>query len=274
MGKIVWAAATAHTAGMLRDPGAGESKAQADRVFDAFRTLKNSLHAAKPDVVVIIAGDHFMTLSYENMPVFAIATGDKFQTWGEFGTPNITLPGNEAFGDAVHASLVESDFDMMAISQGKIDHSFSCPISFLEIAGAFPILPIYINATVPPLPSFRRSLDFGKALGDALRSQNIAERVAVLGTGGLSHWVGTPNTGQINDTFDRDFLAKFVGQEFDILSKLDSDDVMETAGNAAGEVRNWMIAAMAARDIQPEQLAYEPVAAWKTGIALVDLRPQ
>lgn len=274
MPQIVWSAATAHTAAMLRDPGAGESKSQADRVFDGFSRLRDSLHAAKPDIVVIIAGDHFMTFSYENMPIFALATGDKFETWGEFGTPNLKLRGDEAFGDSIHASLVGSGFDVMGVSEGKIDHSFSCPIEFLGIADAFPILPVYVNSVVPPLPSFRRSLDFGYALGNAIRGQKRFERIAILGTGGLSHWVGTPNTGEVNDDFDRSFLDRFEALEFETLADMNSDDVMESAGNAAGEVRNWLIAAAATDNPNPERLAYEPVSAWKTGIALVDLRPQ
>jgi len=34
----------------------------------------------------------------------------------------------------------------------------------------------------------------------------VPERVALIGTGGISHWPVTPNSGKINESWDRDFL--------------------------------------------------------------------
>jgi len=106
-----------------------------------------------------------------------------------------------------------------------------------------------------------------------LRAQDAADRVAVLGTGGLSHWIGVPRTGEINEGFDQDFLNRFVVGDVPGLVALDSDWVIEEAGNGAAEIRNWIIAAEAIRPRGRTQLAYEPVRSWKTGIGLVQLTP-
>ncbi len=68
-----------------------------------------------------------------------------------------------------------------------------------------------------------------------LRTQDAAARVAVLGTGGLSHWIGVPRTGDINENFDQDFLNCFVVGDVSGLVALDSDRVIEDAGNGAAK---------------------------------------
>ena len=155
----------------------------------------------------------------------------------------------------------------------RLDHSFACPMHFLNPDGAIPILPLFVNCNVPPLPSLRRAVAFGRALGEAVRAQSVAQRVAIVGTGGLSHWIGLPQTGLINEEFDLRFLDAYESGNLDAIAGWDSDKTISDAGNGVAEIRNWLIAAAAARNVRPERIAYEPVFAWKTGIALVDLRP-
>jgi aromatic ring-opening dioxygenase catalytic subunit (LigB family) len=174
-------------------------------------------------------------------------------------------------GDDVVKGMIEGDFDVVSVAEMKLDHAFSCPLSFLMRDLDIPLLPIYVNCTVPPLPSHARCRAFGERLGDVLRAQNIAGRIAIVGTGGISHWVGLPQTGQINETFDRAFLDLMETGQLDAIVDLNSQDVIEKAGNGAAEIRNWLIAAAAARAHKAKRLAYEPVSAWKTGIGLVEL---
>jgi hypothetical protein len=101
----------------------------------------------------------------------------------------------------------------------------------------------------------------------------VAQRVAIVGTGGLSHWIGLPQTGLINEEFDLRFLDAYESGKLDAIAGWDSDKTISDAGNGVAEIRNWLVAAAAARNVRPERIAYEPVFAWKTGIALVDLRP-
>ena len=59
-----------------------------------------------------------------------------------------------------------------------------------------PIIPIVVNAFAPPMPSPRRCFDVGAFVGKCIERWPEKTRVAVLGTGGLSHWVGPPQTGR------------------------------------------------------------------------------
>jgi aromatic ring-opening dioxygenase catalytic subunit (LigB family) len=272
MGKIIWGACAAHTAAMNRLPP-GTDPAQAERVFAAFRHLQETLIASKPDALVVIGTDHFMTFNYEAVPTFAIGTGDAFQSWGEASSPNRRFRGHDDLSADVVEGLVAADFDVLRVDEMRLDHAFATPLGFLFGDADLPVVPIYVNCTVAPLPSHARCRALGRELGCVLREQTSAARVAVLGTGGLSHWIGVPRTGDINESFDQDFLERFVAGDVPSLVALDSDRVISEAGNGAAEIRNWIIAAEAIRPQRGTRLAYEPVRSWKTGIGLVELTP-
>ncbi len=271
MSAIVWGACTAHTAAMLRVPPVGDDAARARRVFDAFGALHHSLIEARPDVLAVIATDHFQTFSYDTVPIFGIGHGTRFESWGEFGSPHAAYQGIEELCDRVIGAMVAAEFDLVSVAEMRLDHSFSCPLEFILKDAPIPILPIFVNCNVPPLPTLARSRAFGRELGTVLRAQKLAPRVAILGTGGLSHWVGMPETGIINERFDRRFLELFESGEIDALTRWDAARIVAEAGNGAAEVRNWLIVAAALGDARAHRLAYEPVGTWKTGIALVQM---
>src|SRR5262249_62043050 len=67
-----------------------------------------------------------------------------------------------------------------------------------------PILPIYVNTWVEPAPTPKRCYQVGELLREvATKSQ---ERVAILATGGLSHFPGSPRIGEIDTQFDHKLL--------------------------------------------------------------------
>lgn len=272
MGTLTWAAATAHTGAMLRPlPADEEDRYRAARVFAGFRELGASLMNARPDVIIVVATDHSLTFDCAWLPSFAIGTGSRFQGWSELGIPRRDYRGIAAFGASIHAGMVAAGFDVLSAREMTLDHSFSCPLHLLLGGWDAPILPIYVNCTVEPLPTLARCHDFGTALGDVIRGQQAIERVAVIGTGGLSHWVGMPRTGSINRHFDRAFLDLFAAGRSHEIARWNCAAVTDCAGNGAAEIRNWIIAAAAARATGARVLAYEPVETWLTGIGVTEL---
>jgi hypothetical protein len=178
-----------------------------------------------------------------------------------------------------------------------IDHSFVMPLTLLTPGLDVPIVPVVQNCNVPPRPTFRRSRELGQALRQAILA-GPEGRVVVVGTGGLSHWVGSvkrrafmnraagtrlselaaypvdlQDTGEINQEFDRMFLDRVVaGRLPEFVAEWTPDRVEEVAGNGAHELRNWITAAAVVDDAPAEALAYEPVAEWLTGTAVVRFR--
>jgi hypothetical protein len=131
-----------------------------------------------------------------------------------------------------------------------------------------PMVPIVMNCTTPPLMTLRHAYDFGAALGAAIRSYDGLDRIALVGAGGLSHFVGEPRVGDIDEEFDRWFLSQLESGDLDDLLDMPNDELM-LAGNGTGEVRSWVTVAGAMRGHEAKSLAYEPIYEWINGMGVI-----
>jgi hypothetical protein len=89
------------------------------------------------------------------------------------------------------------------------------------------------------------------------------------GTGGLSHWVGPPETGKVNAEFDRWFLDCLVeGRGAEVTERYKkAEELEEVAGNGGQEIRDWLAVAGAMPSrLKPRMLAYEPITGCGTGV--------
>jgi hypothetical protein len=66
-----------------------------------------------------------------------------------------------------------------------------------------PPVSMVMNCTTPPLMTLRHAYDFGITLGDAIRSYQGLDRVVPVAGGGVSHFVGEPGVGDIDEELDR-----------------------------------------------------------------------
>jgi len=125
-----------------------------------------------------------------------------------------------------------------------------------------------MNCTTPPLMTLQHAYDFGIALGAAIRSYEGLDRIALVGAGGLSHFVGEPRVGDIDEEFDRWFLSQLESGDLDDLLDMPNDELM-LAGNGTGEVRSWVAVAGAMRGHKAKSLAYEPIYEWINGMGVI-----
>jgi len=87
----------------------------------------------------------------------------------------------------------------------------------------------------PPLTPLSRAYAFGQALRRACDS--VPEKIAVMGTGGISHWPATPNSGKINEEWDRDYLDAWVANDKNRLLAYTDEDTLREAGQGGFEIR-------------------------------------
>jgi aromatic ring-opening dioxygenase catalytic subunit (LigB family) len=271
MGELVWGAAVSHTAGMRRIQEYDGETAGMQHVIACWGELRASLAAAEPDALIVIGSDHFHSFSYDFMPVFAVGRGATFRSWGEFGSRQAQTPGHGELADELHSGLVRSGFDPAGVAEMRLDHGFACPLEFLDPRLELPVVPLAITSFIPPLPSMARCLAMGEALGQVIAAQQVAQRVAVVGTGGLSHWIGMPETGRVGEEFDRYFLELFERADCDALGELDDERMCADAGPGSGELRCWLAALGATGSHGARRLAYLPSKGWITGIGLLEL---
>ncbi|SEG87806.1 2'-aminobiphenyl-2,3-diol 1,2-dioxygenase, large subunit [Thermomonospora echinospora] len=265
MGHLALAAATSHVGAIVKH-------AQADPevsgvLHDAWRRLDAEIAAARLDAVVVAATDHYETFGLENYPAFCLGLAEEHHGWAEFGNPGGTVPGRPEVAEALLEGLTARGFDLARSHTMALDHSFMVPLTKLPSAAAAGIVPLFVNCNTPPLPTLGRCLALGAALRDTVRALPGDARIGVIGTGGLSHWVGLPRFGEINEEFDTRFLALLREGRAEEVLTWDDAHILNEAGNGALEIRTWLIAAGAAGG--PARVhAYRPMPAWTVGIGV------
>jgi aromatic ring-opening dioxygenase catalytic subunit (LigB family) len=185
----------------------------------------------------------------------------------------VWVPGHAGLANHIARHTLDAGFDPAFSHQLELDHGIMTVYYELDHSMKIPLVPIVQNCAVPPLMPVRRAYEFGKALGDAIRSYPGLQRVAVIGAGGLSHWIGNPRVGDIAEDFDRWFLERLERGELDQVLDI-PDDELELAGNGAHEIRSWVAVAGAVEPARPRTLAYEPVYPWITGMGVAEWEVQ
>jgi aromatic ring-opening dioxygenase catalytic subunit (LigB family) len=278
MAELAGVFATAHSPGLTGFPARADP-AKRDAVMSAFGEVAKRIADIGPDAIVAVSVEHFTNFFLANLPAFAVVTSDRHlgpvtAEMGEFlQIPQRAYPGAPELARHIYRYALDHEFDPALADGGfDFDENFCVPLRLLDADDGIPVVPIVVNGVNPPYPAPKRCYDFGRMLRGAIEATATARSVVVLATGGLSHWVGMPQAGQINEAFDRDFLIRLESGDAARLTDYD-DAVLDAAGNGAHEIRTWLVAAGAAGNGVPfETLAYEPVPEWLTGTAVAAAR--
>lgn len=241
-----------------------------DAFFGALATVREKVTAAKPDALVMVSGEHFTNFFLDNLPHLCVGVGEEHlgpvEKW--LGIDREMVPGAPGLGEAILAGLVERGHLPSRSHRLTVDHGFMTVYDSLSPAKDLPLVPLVLNCTVPPLMTLRQSFDVGVALGEAIRTYDGVERVVLCGAGGLSHFVGEPRIGDIDEDFDRWFLRMLEADCPDELLDMPNEE-LALAGNGTGEVRAWVMIAGAMRGSRTTSLAYAPIYEWINGMGVV-----
>jgi aromatic ring-opening dioxygenase catalytic subunit (LigB family) len=250
--------------------------AEKKSLTSAFSELGRRIKAARPDALIVISPDHWVNFFIDNLPAICVGVGEAHdgppEPWfTEF--PHRKLAGHPPLAEHVVRTALERDFEPSISYKLALDHGFCIPLWKAGLDPLPAIVPVIFNDLEPPLPSVRRCYSWGAMLAEAVASYPGKLRVGVLATGGLSHSIGEPDMGRIDEAFDRDCIRRFENGDapalFDFLNER-----LPGAGNGASEVRNWVAAHGAARGRGFELIRYDPIpnvyvgcgfASWKLG---------
>jgi aromatic ring-opening dioxygenase catalytic subunit (LigB family) len=225
----------------------------------AFSELGKRMRAARPDALIVISPDHWVNFFIDNLPAICVGVGEVHDGPPEpwlHDFPHRTLPGHPALAE--HIVRHEHDFEPSVSYRLALDHGFCIPLWKAGLDPLPPIVPVVFNDLEPPYPSVKRCFDWGAMLAEAVASFPGKLRVAILATGGLSHSIGEPDMGRIDEAFDRDCIQRFErGDPRALIEFL--NERLPGAGNGASEVRNWVAAHGAARARGFELIRYDPI---------------
>lgn len=231
------------------------------RLTAPFERLGARLRAARPDIVVEIAPDHWSNFFIDNLPNVCIGIGTEHLGPPEpfmQGFGHTTLAGEPEFARHLLETALAAGFEPSVSHRLALDHGFCIPLWRMELDPLPPIVPIVINSLEPPMPTIARCIAWGNLIAAAVASFPADVRVAVLASGGLSHSIGEATMGAIDESFDAGCIRAFeAGGERAVIDYLDR--ALPTAGNGSHEVRNWVAAHAAAGGRGFELVAYDAI---------------
>jgi Catalytic LigB subunit of aromatic ring-opening dioxygenase len=267
--EIVLAYCSSH-APMMSSARMAAPEEQRNHFFGALEHIREEARAREVEACVILSNEHYTNFFLENFPQICIGLGEK--NWGptEEWLPidKVWIPGHPGLANHIAEYTLNHGFDPAFSHQLELDHGIMTVYYELDHEMKLPLVPIVQNCAVPPLVPLRRAYEFGKAVGEAIRSYDGLQRVAIIGAGGLSHWIGNPRVGDIDEEFDRWFLDRLERGEVEQLLDM-PDSEIELAGNGNHEMRSWVAVAGAVGPARARKLAYEPIHPWITGMGVV-----
>lgn len=279
MGQIVGGFLVPHDPVMFLAPEAPAIAVRAS-IWGAFSQCAERLAALAPTSVVIVGADHYMLFGTTCLPSYLIGTGDVDGPLDALpGLKRGAIPNNEALATHIAADGHARGFDWAVARALTVDHAVGIPnqmiVQPLRDAGmAVGTIPVYVAAGVDPYIRIERAVEVGRQIREAVESFPADERVVVIGSGGISHWVGTAEMGRVNEVFDREILDYAVRGDIAALSALSDEYILANGGNGGMEIRNWACAMGALEGARGEVLAYEAVPEWVTGLGFVQLHCQ
>lgn len=231
-----------------------------------FAQVRAQLDEARPDVIVMFDSDHLNTFFLDNLPVFSI--GVAARTSG----PNDATPGlapvelavPESMAAHVRNGCLQADFDVALSREFTVDHSILVPLHYLRPAADLPLLPVFINGLVAPLPAAARCRLLGAAVRAAIDAWPEDLRVALVASGSFSLDVGGSgiNPGSIFGVPDprwADRVASWIGAgDVDAVVESATPGQLSRAGNVGGELLNWLALLGAIGPAPPDSLEIQP----------------
>ncbi|WP_341249129.1 hypothetical protein [Cupriavidus pauculus] len=262
MGRIVSAAATSHTFGTT-----SEAEASAEAILKGMATIGRAIEASKPNVLLVVSSDHLNNFNLDAQIPLAVGIADEYMPLGDMGVPRDQVRGNREFAQAFANHCADVGFDLVPVEGINPDHGVGFPNAFCNSTGGATLVPLFVNTVMRPAPSCQRAYQLGHAFRNFVETQRPDyERVAVVGSGGLSHWICLPDSGRVNEEWDRFVLESLASGNGSALAKLTCDDILRDGGNGGLEIATWAFVAGACGEARGEVIYYEPMRSWWTGM--------
>jgi hypothetical protein len=213
-----------------------------------FGALTAELQRLMPDLIVMFDTDHLNTFFFDNLPIFGVGVAESFK--GPIDevreVPVQDITSNQDFGAHLRRTGVEAGFDLALVQEFGVDHSVAVPLHFMTPGMSVPVVPIFINGHIPPLPKAQRCFELGRVVKRAIETFPKPLRVVTMGSGSFSLDVFGPRIapGRTDGVPDPDWcrrVCELLEQgEVATIVKESTEEQMMKAGNVGGEILNWI----------------------------------
>jgi 3-O-methylgallate 3,4-dioxygenase len=243
----------------------------------AIGELADAYEQSAPDVAVVVGNDQMEVFNRDHVPAFALFWGEYME--GHPRTPEFLAklnpaiaraeadrtpavytqyPGEPELGRHMIESVVTEGFDVAQLKRlaaGEIGvnsapHAYGFVYRRVMRDKVVPHVPVFVNTFYPPnQPTARRCFDFGRALARSVASAPGDRKVAIVASGGLSHFV-------IDETFDKEVIDAMCRGDVERLSRF--PESLFQSGTS--EIKNWIVVAgaMAEAGLPMKMVDYVP----------------
>ncbi|MEI7949087.1 MAG: gallate dioxygenase [Gammaproteobacteria bacterium] len=246
MATIVGGIATSHTPtiGFALDANKQNDPVWAP-IFKGYEPVVSWLKEKAPDVIFYIFNDHMTSFFMDHYSQFALGVGENFPVADEGGgARNLpALKGHPALAEHIAKCLVADEFDLSYFQEKGLDHGCYSPLSLLlphENGWPVKVVPFQVGVLMAPSPSAKRCYKLGKALRRAIQSFPGDLKVAIAGTGGLSHQVHGERCGFNNTPWDMEFMDR-LGTDPEGLTDITIAELAKLGGMEGAEVVMWLM---------------------------------
>jgi hypothetical protein len=248
-------------------------RAQHRRAQDALDRLAFEIAEAAPDVVIIVGDDQDELFGTAQLPAIAIYRGEEIvmhpKSEVQKDLPEWYLTANRSYlMDKAHrypaspdlatkiiVGLMDEGVDVASASEvtdpikAGFGHAYGFVIQRLFPDHPIPVVPVMLNTYFPPnVPRPGRCYDIGRALRRTVESLPQDKRVAIVASGGLSHFY--TDTG-----LDERVLEALRTRDSEVLRSLP----MAALRSGSSEILNWVLAAGALEGLRVSWTEYVPV---------------
>jgi 2,3-dihydroxyphenylpropionate 1,2-dioxygenase len=245
--SLVYCGVLSHGPGITGRAHLVENTDARDALYAALDVQRQEIQASGAEALIVVAAEHFANFFMDNMPAFCIGIGDQHEgpiedpDW--LAIPRTTIPGHPDLAVRLTKEVMQT-VDVAYAEEWRCDHGIMVPLHFLTPNYDLPVIPVNINCQGPPLTPLHRAWAFGEALRRAC--DRVPEKIALVGTGGISHWPATPDSGKINEAWDREFLDRVMRRDKDALLSYTDEETYRDGGQGGFEIRTYIAAAAAA----------------------------
>jgi 2,3-dihydroxyphenylpropionate 1,2-dioxygenase len=226
-----------------------EDKAVVGKVRQVAAEIGDRLKALNPDLWIIFSNDHAEQFFHNAAPPFTVHVGG--EATGEFAGRKFHWKVPSEIGFELVRQLYRQNFDPAFTSTAKIDYAIGIPLTHIGLTE--PVLPIYVNAYLPPQPTMERCYAFGQAVARTVTAMGL--KTVILSSGGMSHFPGTDRYSNPELAWDNKVLEKLATGNLKSLIGYDETELDDT-GNI--ELRCWACAAGALGERKPDIVSMDP----------------
>jgi 3-O-methylgallate 3,4-dioxygenase len=233
--------------------------------------LGSTLSTAQPDIIVVIGDDQEELFLDDGKPTFAVFWGEEMvdlpptpqklartplgiraAQWAAHADEPQSYPTVPELGKHIVECLIAEDFDVAQFSRQpdgrSLGHAFTFPRRRLLGGSAVPLVPVYVNTYYPPnQPSPGRCFMLGRALRRAISSWPDDRKVAIVASGGLSHFV-------VDEELDLRVLDGMKNKDVTSLTTIPRRYMR----SGTSEILNWITLAGAVEDLEMDLVDYIP----------------